>query len=219
MRKKFALLLAAGIMCCVGTISVASVADEVAVAGKSSVSELIDDLDSSAYGGIFYDEDGVLHIFAKDREALLKSRRLQNVVRNREMEIVIEEAEYSLDELESAQKRLLEHQNELAIVAVGLYEPENALSVYTSDTSDENKAAIASVAGVKNIRYKESSGFAASPANGDFEKMSEDLPENSNIVGRTDASGKDIETVKNIWRRIYTDIFFCLKYLYYILLY
>ncbi len=80
------------------------------------------------------------------------------------MEIVIEEAEHSLDELESAQEQLLEHQDELEIIAVGLYEPENALSVYTSDISDENKAAIASVAGVENIRYKESSGFAASPA-------------------------------------------------------
>ena len=58
MRKKLALLLAAGIMCCVGTISVTSAADEIAVAGKSSVSELIDDLDSSAYGGYFMMKTG-----------------------------------------------------------------------------------------------------------------------------------------------------------------
>ena len=173
-------------MCCVGTIHVASVADEVAVAGKSSVSELIDDLDSSAHGGVFYDGNGVLHILATDQELLLKSWRLQNAFRNREMEIVIEEAEHSLDELESAQEQLLEHQDELEIIAVGLYEPENALSVYTSDISDENKAAIASVAGMKNIRYKESSGFVASPANGDFEEMNGESPENSNIVGRAD---------------------------------
>lgn len=119
---------------------------------EKGMGELLEKLDPDTFGGIYMQDDRYI-ITALDQAAvqsvLSRSRAAS------EAEIEFAPATYSMTQLEQAKEAILEHADQYHIFAVGLDLTNNAVSVYTSDLSDENKSAIAALCDVANITYRE----------------------------------------------------------------
>ncbi len=134
--------------------------DDIFIAEKSPINELIESLDEDSYGGAYYDNNGNLVILSLNDSALQRSALLTNAIKNDVAGVTVrlETAQYSMAELTTARDRLLDQADKFDIVAAGFYEPDNTLCVYVADITDEKKSAIKEEVGIERIRFFESTG-------------------------------------------------------------
>ena len=129
----------------------------ITIAEENPIDVAVDALDKHTYGGIYYDENDVLHIIPVSGYESVVAQSVNAPLTRANQAVVIDNASakktvYSMAELEEAQKYLLDNLEEFGIIGVGFNGEANALAVYLDD-GDESTIMAASP--VKNIIFRD----------------------------------------------------------------
>lgn len=113
-----------------------------------SYSEIIESLNPGDYGGIYMEGD-VLHITAVDPAKL--ERSIPSMARS--VDIIIQPAQYTYEELRSSQGKLENQMQELDIFEIYTNPRTNSLVVTSPTWNEEKQEAVREVTGIQNLEF------------------------------------------------------------------
>ncbi len=168
----------------------------ITIAEENPIDVAVDALDKHTYGGIYYDENDVLHIIPVSGYESVVAQSVNAPLTRANQAVVIDNASakktvYSMAELEEAKKYLLDNLEELGIIGVGFNGEANALAVYLDD-GDE--ATIMAASPVKNIIFRDGDMLKFSENGEEMEPVDNDANDTAGTARLTVRGGQLLES-------------------------
>lgn len=161
---------------------------------KDPIDELVDSLNPSDYGGVYFDKDGTLHITITNDSVKSKVAGFKST---NDIKIIFNPVQWSWRDLTDARDLLFSKHNELHIQGVGLNPEKNSLVIFSSKLTEDEKQAIIDMSPVKNIEFTEHTFRYADPQ---CETNPDSIEENKNLRASTLYGNYTVSnTLNGVW--------------------
>lgn len=125
---------------------------------------LAGNLDSAAYGGVYYGKDGRICINVINEASVFRAMKKSNISGK---DVILIKAKYSMKDLMEASNRLAKQGGELGLVSLGIDEKNNCVIVSISGTSKEDIEKVKRVAALDGTEIRTGAGVNI-PTGGDI---------------------------------------------------